>query len=168
MCGDAPWPGSAKTYTPSIQLTKEQSSHKNLFSLSISVMELSVFHHKADQLGKVCHHGLGHVFSLPVGERTRGWLAAESFSLPHLALLHSSCVGGILKISLAKGHEEPLQVWPEQFAQDDHCILQAELKYWSEANLSVFLSFAVFHQELCAAGEPSKELGQPLEWSRIA
>lgn len=59
-------------------------------------------------------------------------------------------------------------MWPEQFAQDDHCIMQAELKYGSEANLSISLSFLVFHQKLSAAGEPSKESGQPLECSRIA
>lgn len=85
----------------------------------------------------------GH--SQPVGERSRGCLAAEPFSLPHLALSHRkpSCVGGILKISSAERHQEPLQVWPEQFAQDDRCIVQAELKFWSEGNLSVSLSFPV-------------------------
>lgn len=151
--------GSAKPYTPSIQLTKEQSSHKKsfisqylLWNEMFSIIKLiSLVRWAGTHFFLPCDH------SQPVGERTRGCLAAESFSLPHLALSHGipSCVGGILKISLAKGLE-PLQVWPEEFAQDDHCLMQAELKYWSEANLSVSLSFPVFHQKIYAAGELSR------------
>lgn len=78
MCGDVPWPGSAKPTLPTYQGAKLP---RKPFSLSILVMEWSVFHNKAYKPGKMCHHELGHISSLPVSipsqwgkeQRLPGW-----------------------------------------------------------------------------------------------
>lgn len=165
MSGDGAWPGSAKPTLPGSRLPSSKAPTKAFFSVSTCEVHSKIKLIKIKPPWAGTHFFLACDHSQPVAERSRGWLAPESFSLHHLALSHRkpSCVGGILKISSAKGHEEPTAGGARAV-----CTRWA-LHYASWAEILVrgkpvcLLVFSSVSSEALLCWRTSKELGQPLE-----